>query len=563
MERKPRYSGGIETRTESDVTNFETKRCWESSNKLKRAGCLIPVEGKRLFHGRAHEGGNFEVDPFFDNAGNATGNRNINRGLTALHVAPHETARKFAEARARQKGTMAEIAEVEIPDKEASFFDMNQSLGERSDHLDEIKKAFTESLPSILQGTILSADDYKTLDQNRLAELIRTSTQKTAIYDERFIPMYAKSLGISEAGVRKVLGAINTRNCVAGSRDSHEAMYNCISAMMHNPGEIGIDLPVNGKMQNYPISRDYIQQWMRDMHIIGVRCGIRSATLHGEVINDTYQIFNLETVRSKEQDEKAREARMRAFGGATYRINRLLNNRSETHNRDNPLTYIDMDRRVSPTDLIESAKRVSIKYQRIFESSAGNWEGYTLEEHTETALRIFDTSYKSNLPRSVYDLGRLCLLVHDIGKPIARKNGEAQDPYNAEYSRMFLKDIGAPTELVSAIPDIVTVGKEASDRFMLSKTDEERTASRKQLYQTSASIVRKMFGIDERSSDFKSCVSTLSALCRTLSICDGAAYSTYASTQKKNGLRHHNMNKRFDATYNSASANPDYMRPKQ
>lgn len=562
MERKPRYSGGIETRTESDVTNFETERCWRSAEKLKGTGCLLPAAGKQLFHGRAAEGESFKVDEFFNNAGNSTGNRNINRGVSALHVAPYETARKFAEARARQKHTQAEVAAVEIPDKEASFFDMNQPWSERANRAEEIHHAYADSLPSFLEGTTLSADDYKTLDQKRLTDLIRYSSGHNMVIDERNIPSYARELSISHQGARQIIGAINARCHVLFSRDAHGAMSDCINCMMSQPGDLSMTIPTKTENCNCPISREYVQQWMRDMHVVGVRCGIRSATL-GETIQDTYQVFNLESVRSKEQYEKGREARQRAFGGATFRIHNILN-RPEAVRHKSPLEYIDMDRRVSPTELIESAKDVSRKYKDIFESSAGNWEGYTLEEHTETALRIFDTSYKSTLPRSVYDLGRLCLLVHDIGKPIARKNGHDQEPYNADYSRMFLKDIKAPQELVDAVPDIITVGKSASDKYMLAKRNGlSEQEAKKQLYDSCSGIVKKLFHIDERSSDFKSCVSTLSALCRTLSICDGAAYTTYASTRKKNGVRHHNMNNRYNATFNSAANNPDYVRERQ
>lgn len=562
MEKKPRYSGGIETRTESDVTNFETERCWRSAERLKRTGCLLPAADRELYHGRAAEGGTFRVDEFFNNAGNSTGNRNINRGISALHVAPYETARKFAEARARQKHTAAEVSAVEIPDKEATFFDMNQTWSERAGRAREIHDAYAASLPSFLQGTTLSANDYNTLNQNRLTDLIRYSNDHNMAVDERHIPLYCKELNISPAGARQVIGAINARCYVLSSHDAHGAMSDCLSAMMHQPGDITMMIDTSSERRRCPISREYIQQWMRDMHVVGVRCGINSATL-GEVIEDTYQVFNLESVRSKEQYEKAREARQRAFGGATFRIHNILNS-PEAAKRNTPLEYIDMNRRVSPAELIDSAKNVSRKYKDIFESSAGNWEGYTLEEHTETALRIFDTSYKSTLPRSVYDLGRLCLLVHDIGKPIARKNGHDQEPYNADYSRMFLKDIKAPQELVDAVPDIVTVGKTASDSYMLAKRNGQSEAdAKKHLYDACAGITKKLFHIDERSSDFKSCVSTLSALCHTLSICDGAAYTTYASTRKKNGIRHHNMNDRYNATFNSAASNPDYVREKQ
>ena len=141
-----------------------------------------------------------------------------------------------------------------------------------------------------------------------------------------------------------------------------------------------------------------------------------------------------------------------------------------------------MDMHVSPAALIDSATRVSPKYQQLFESGTGVKEGFTLRQHTETALEIFDASYKANLPRSVYDFGRLCLLVHDIGKPEAAKRGANQEPFNAKISRDFLRDIHAPKEFADAIPEIITAGAEAASEYMLKKDEGEEEGRQAKAY---------------------------------------------------------------------------------
>ena len=563
MEKRPKYSGGIETRTESDATNFELRRNYEASQKLKKLGTLIPVAGKKFYHGRAFEGEEFSVDPFFNNADNATGNRNINKGETVLHVAGHQTAREFAEARARRKGTMAEIAEMEISDQEASFFDCDQDEEDHNGRTEEARAAFAESFPEPVTGTVLSMEDYKSLDQNAFRELIQFAAN-TPILPEEDIPKFARILSISEDGARKLIGSINARSTVLRARDPHVRMSKHLLSMLDQKGDVAIWTTVadrDGKTKSIhcPINREFVHQWMRDNHIIGIKCSVNSATL-GKPVFDAYEIFSLEDVKSKEQAEAARESRMRIFGGASLRVFGLLNGRESRRRAETPLTYLSMDRRGTPREFIDSAKQVGPKYQQLFEAGAGVKEGFTIEEHTETALRLFDASYKSNLPRSIYDFGRLCLLVHDIGKSVGRQNDQDQEGYNAMFSMDFLKDIKAPKELVDAVPLIITEGMEAAAGTILNKTPENQS----KLWLTSHRIAKKLFGIDERSPDYQSCVKTVYHLCRTLAECDGAAYSTYAiTTRTSSGVKHYNGNERHSRTFNSESNNPEYIRSKK
>ena len=562
MERRPKYSGGIETRAETDSDTFETERMRRSAEKLKRTGVLVPAAGKKFYHGRAHEGDRFAVDPFFNNSGNTTGNHNINKGETVLHIASHDTAKAFAEARARRKGSTAEIVEIEIPDQEASFFDCDRyedDIGGGGRNVEKAREAFMESFPDPVTNTIFSLEDYKTIDHRMLDNLIKYAS-KYPVIPEKEISEYAKKLNISEAGARAVIGSINVRSTIHNSSDPHATMSRNIMGMLDQRGDVTVPVTVANPVESgprtmyCPINREYIHQWMRNEHIIGIKCSVFSATL-GRPLNDTYEVFSLEEVKGREQMEEARSSRMRIFGGAALRVHQLLN-RPEAKRGETPLRYVNMERLSTPSELIDSAKRVSPRYKQLFEGSAGVKEGLTIEQHTETALRLFDASYKSNLPRSVFDLGRLCLLVHDIGKSAANRDGGSQDDYNRYYSKEFLTSIGVPKELTNTIPDIVTDGMEAAEGVVLGKTPDDNT----RLWLKSDRIAKKMFNIDERSPSYKSCVSTIFHLCISLMVCDGGAYTSYAVT-RRDGIMHHNSNPRFDQTFNSGT-NPEFIRAK-
>ena len=91
---------------------------------------------------------------------------------------------------------------------------------------------------------------------------------------------------------------------------------------------------------------------------------------------------------------------------------------------------------IKPREIIELAKQTQ-GFRDVFESDAGNWEGFKLSEHTETVLRLFDDNYADIMPASTLPIIRLALLVHDIGKPEAIKMGDKanQKQYNNQQNK--------------------------------------------------------------------------------------------------------------------------------
>lgn len=86
------------------------------------------------------------------------------------------------------------------------------------------------------------------------------------------------------------------------------------------------------------------------------------------------------------------------------------------------LTRDELDRHFltnySPEALVEL---LDSQFAQLYQQDGGNWEGYTIAQHTVKVLSQFDRYYAHQpLPGAVSSqLFRLFLALHDIGKPIA------------------------------------------------------------------------------------------------------------------------------------------------
>ena len=107
-----------------------------------------------LYHGRAGNGSGWEVKTNFNNAGNATGNRNVNK-VSGLYVAEEKIATEFAETRATQLyGTQPEVYKIVSTDKDSvlfnTMFDRKQLSPKDQLRYDQAMKDLT--LSTVTQG---------------------------------------------------------------------------------------------------------------------------------------------------------------------------------------------------------------------------------------------------------------------------------------------------------------------------------------------------------------------------------------------------------------------------
>ncbi len=99
------------------------------------------------------------------------------------------------------------------------------------------------------------------------------------------------------------------------------------------------------------------------------------------------------------------------------------------------------EKQFSPRALIDSLKMVP-EFRELMDANAGVYQGYTIEEHTLMVMRQFEKYFADkNLP-NLTDTGffRIMLALHDIGKPIAIRNGDKrlQHGETVPIVRLFL-----------------------------------------------------------------------------------------------------------------------------
>ena len=105
------------------------------------------------------------------------------------------------------------------------------------------------------------------------------------------------------------------------------------------------------------------------------------------------------------------------------------------------LTRKELDKTLKNYSIEKLINLFKKDFHKIFESSVGVWENYTLEQHTTFILTQFDRYFSNKkLPGKVsVKLFRVFLALHDLGKPKAVKEGNKGLQY--EYTKELINEI--------------------------------------------------------------------------------------------------------------------------
>ena len=226
---------------------------------------------------------------------------------------------------------------------------------------------------------------------------------------------------------------------------------------------------------------------------------------------------------------------------------------------------LERDSFATPEQIVGFAKKVP-GYKEIFESDSGVWEKFTLQEHTETLLRLMDENYADRMPARLLPLTRLAILVHDIGKTEAAKLPEyknaktreerdiIQSAYNESYAMDFLEKAGISPKNQKLVLGLIGQGKEllADARIIPGVSPEKRKKASAELDAFTLKLAQECLP----NGGGKEEAAGLRQLCYIIQMCDSAAYTTIAKTKDaKSGIFYRNsqrssFNKTFAASVN-------------
>ena len=273
-----------------------------------------------------------------------------------------------------------------------------------------------------------------------------------------------------------------------------------------------------------PINRDYIARFLRSNNIVGLRTNLESGTLQRKISNTI--LFDLTKVNTVEKIKQKEQTFEKVFGEFSQEMNKSLES-SKSH----PLVkLLSENYYASPEEIIEEAKKVT-GFENHFDKDAGNWEKFTLGEHTETVLRMFDETYADVLPAKLLPIMRLIILTHDLGKPEAAQEGKKneQKGFNLKEGSRFLNELGIENNLKELILGIIGQGQEITSDVFVKKNKKSN-----ELRQYSRELLDKIKKVGSGSLEGEEMAIYFMSF--MLQNSDSGAYTDYAVTRRRGGL---------------------------
>ena len=505
-------------RREVAASEFEKTAEFKARERLAEIGVFQKVSDLDLYHGRTGDGsGNWEVQPDFNNAGDNTGNLNINQ-KPALNTGSYETARDFSEARARRKGGVAEVHKIESADPDAMIIDLSSFSRLTANERAEVDQLMQSISPTPIAGAPLSFEDRDSINKTRGPGAFMN---QYGLMFKNEVSSIAQQYGIRSRTVEHVGSAINTHSLI-GRGFLKEICY------AFSDDEPSIYLRDNKKNEHeVPINHEYFTNWLRANHVVGCKMGVHSATLGKKI--DNYLLFDLEKINTPEKNEQLNKERNRRFGRVARAMGEKLRDR-----RTEVVKLLTENLYAKPEEIVEAAKKTP-GFEKIFDEDAGNWEGYKLGEHTETVLRLFDDNYADAMPADTLPIMRLALLTHDIGKGEAAKKHDKgrQDLYNVVYAENFMRLNGVDEDTRGLVTAMISRGKNLMSDYKLKgdKDPQLKDKLRKDINRFCADCLEQYLGIEPDGAT----VTGMKTMLEVLQTCDSAAYTTMGVTRSKRG----------------------------
>lgn len=530
----------LQTRVEHSRSLEDAER-FKALDTLTELGLLIPLSAIETYHGRAGDGKTWwNVDPTFQNGSNDSGNSNVNKRPT-LYTSDKPAAQEFAAARktqlSRRSGSdnvTAEVHEIVSSDSDARIldltFDATKLSEEDTARYHDALKALTIA-PS--EGSPL---DFEYRGKNKqLAQALATQAMLDGfrhIISKKDIEKVSMEDGINKEVLAQIAGSMNARQYSMSN-----PVFLAYKLKGNNHDQITDTIPdAAGRQHEVPLNLEWIQRYFRSAHIVGIKQAVTSDTISKSIT--AVSLFDLEKVNTSAFYDVRNRAISRQLG-------KLLGFEiASAEEKQHPLVHaLINDPHIKPEKIMALARDVP-GFEHVFDEDAGNWEGYTLGEHTETALRNFDENFADKLPVELLAPMRLALVTHDIGKAAARKSGQArrQKEYNQAFATKFMYTLAVPDQTRKLITSLIGDGIDLAYKAYIRNQpeDELETYARQQL--------QDVWGEPDPDND---AITGYKVLSRIMLICDGGAYTSMAVTRSADGSYYRN----------APSFNRSFLRP--
>jgi hypothetical protein len=503
-----------------------------AAETLKKMGFFIPFLAAETFHGRgAREGEkDWRVDPYYDKGTAAS-------SIAALSTGSMDIANTFATINSPKDNP--QIHEIDTIDPHAVLinyeFDYTKLAGADA-------KVFQDALHALRVTNIAAGsppafedryvyrptyDEIKTLDVGTSGFLELPAVERLCETES-----LDKGLSVDIAGALNAQELLQKAPYVATELFAQDRNF-FKGDMVESVPNYSMNHPFN--TGNCLFNTKTVAHWLEQNHVVG-----KSYELNQGLRNNL--LFDLSRVDTKKRVGAKQAQVSKNFSGLGEIFRGLVGNGELQKDLQTNLSR-------DPRSMVEWARKVE-GFGETFDADAGNWEGFTLGQHTETVLRVFEHTYEGRVPEYFQPFMNLMLLVHDIGKGESVKAGNkrAQTQYNEKFAQDFMTRLNLDERLKSIIVGLIGKGSDfATDAFIRkgeNSVDQLRGYCENLL---KTNLQGTQFQITDNE------VQGLMKICEVVQTCDSAAYTDMARTYYA----------RKDLTYkNAPSYNASFKQPK-
>lgn len=514
----------------------------EAIELLKSYKILIPFDDNlQLYHGRSRtqtELGEWHVDPNYNNT-----NGNVNE-ISALNATTEMSrAQDFAFVRSTQNGGTPEVHRITTRDKGALIFDKDLGLAgdlfkvseNKLSESDKQKKQQIQQAFSVLTNFKITEASPLDFEQRKLytkiADAIKNwpksgEFESTKVYSKNDIKdicaQLSKSVAISpeqlEAIVTKIAGGNNMATTL-----KYNPQYAIEKYMFTSDSSPFKHIIGSGEG---PTNFEYLASWLAGNNIVGIKQKTPSANINNEV--DAYFLFDMTKINTQKANGDKIQQIINAFGPLAEFFEELSEN-----------DFVKEIENMSPKEMVELLKTKHISCKQLLEESAGVWEGFSVGEHTETVLRLFDKSY-DEMPSQLKSFMKLSILMHDIGKGVAvkKREPEKQKEWSEKYSQDLLEYLGVDQKYIDMVKFVALTSQEYTSLYYVKNINSVMDNLHTKALQT---ICDTMGEVPSEEA-----INGLVECCKAMQTCDSGAYTRFAVTRDKDsGFYYHNGNDRF------------------
>ena len=403
-----------DTTKQSDITFIETEaeKKEKAIQTLIKLGVIVDASELKLYHGRAGDGFEWKYDPNFDNTGaSKMGHFNASMQKT-FYVGDYEVARAYAEQRSTEgKGGVPEIHEISFESEKAYFIRDNiQSLGLSIEETNEAINALkvltsdpvTLDLPVDFFHKEAAEEALKLIDQItfHLNKPIGEQNLHNIISAAKNNPIITQKFKTDKEiaeFIEKLVSSINTQRLIAKNSDQ------LLAAIKGNQSY----LRLQGK--KYIINPQYFKSWQMRHAIMGTAERKYSGTLGYDI--DRFNITAMSKVYQTQHKQEKEALSKEKYSTISHVLSDISTDKS----------VADFISKASPSEMMLFLCQ-NDELKTLYNLPSGVWEGWSIGQHTESVLTMFDKYFDSDLPKELLPFMKLLLAAHDVGKGEAIRN---------------------------------------------------------------------------------------------------------------------------------------------